>query len=63
MVEYLQNALQHDRVAGWKSGLGRLRMFFNAAPGVQSKKKADGADCDEKTWEEDMKERVGGWWW
>jgi hypothetical protein len=65
MVQYLENVLKYDRVSGWKSGLERLRMFFDAAPGVQSKKKADAVHSDEKTktWEEDMKERLGGWWW
>ena len=65
MVQYLENALKYDRVSGWKSGLERLRMFFDAAPGVHSKEKADGMDCDEntKTWQADMKEKLGGWWW
>ncbi len=65
MVQYLENVLKFNRVSGRKSGLERLRMFFNAAPGVHSKEKADGVDCDEKTnsWEEDMKEKLGGWWW
>jgi hypothetical protein len=40
-------------------------MFFGAAPGMQSRKKVDTVECDEKTktWEEDMKEKLGGWWW
>jgi hypothetical protein len=65
MAQYVENVLKYDRVSGRKSGLGRLKMFFDAAPGVQSGKKVDEADCNEKTktWEEDMKERLGGWWW
>ncbi len=66
MAQYLENALKYDRVSGWKSGLERLRMFFDAAPGVHSKEKADGVDCSNestKTCEENMKEKLGGWWW
>lgn len=65
MVQYLENTLKYDRVSGWKNGLERLRMFFNAAPGVHSIEKADGVDCNEdtKTCETDMKEKLGGWWW
>ena len=65
MAQYVENVLKYDRVSGRKSGLERLRMFFDAAPGVQSRKKVDEVDCDEKTktWEEDMKEKLGGWWW
>ena len=65
MVQYLENVLKYDHVSRWKSGLEGLRMFFDAAPGVHSEKKADGVDCDEKTktWEADMKERLGGWRW
>jgi len=65
MVQYLANVLKYDRISGRKSGLERLRMFFNASPGVHSEEKAGGMDCDEKTksWEEDMKEKLGGWWW
>jgi hypothetical protein len=65
MVQYLGNVLKYDRLFGRKSGLERLRMFLNAAPPVHSNEKADGAGCDEKTksWDEDMKEKVGGWWW
>ena len=62
-MQYLGNVLKYSRVSGRKSGLERLRMVFSATPDVQSRKNADGVDCDEKakTWEEDMKERVGGW--
>jgi len=65
MTQYIENVLKYDHVSGRKSGLERLRMFFNGAPGVHSKEKTDGVDCDEKTnsWEEDMKEKLGGWWW
>jgi hypothetical protein len=65
MVQYLENALKYDHVSRWKSGLERLRMFFDAAPSVHSEKKADELDCEEKTktWQEDMKERLGGWQW
>jgi hypothetical protein len=65
MVQYLENTLKYNRVSGWKSGLERLRMFFNATPGVYSEEKADGVDCIEntKTSEGGMKERLGGWWW
>jgi len=65
MLHYVDNVLRYDRVSRRKSGLERLRMFFYAAPGVQSRKKVDGVECDEKTktWEEDMKEKLGGWWW
>jgi hypothetical protein len=65
MVQYLENALKCDRVSRWKSGLERLRMFFDAAPSVHSEKKADELDCGEKTkpWEETMKEKLGGCWW
>jgi len=65
MGQYLQETLKYDRVSRWKSGLERLRMFFDAAPGVHSKEKADGVDCNEdtKTWQADMKERLGGCWW
>ena len=65
MAQYLENVLKYERVSGRKFGLERLRMFFDAAPGVPSKKNAEGLDSDEKTktWQEDMKERVGGWWW
>lgn len=65
MVQYLENALKYDRVSRWKSGLERLRMFFDAAPGAHSKEKVDGVDCNEdtKTWQADMKEKLGGWWW
>ena len=62
MAQYLENALKYDRVSGWKRGLERLRMFFDATPGVHSKEKADTADCSEdtKTWQADMKEKLGG---
>ncbi|MCJ7782303.1 MAG: hypothetical protein MUP41_00090 [Desulfobacterales bacterium] len=65
MVQYLENALKYDRVSRWKSWLERLRMFFDAEPGVHSKEKADRVDCNEdtKTWQADMKERLGGSWW
>jgi len=65
MVQYLENALKYDRVSGWKSGLERLRMFFDAAPGVSPKEKINEVDCSEdtKTCEADMKEKLGGWWW
>jgi hypothetical protein len=65
MAQYVENVLKYDRVSRRKSGLGRLRMFFDAAPGVQSRKKVDEGDCDgkTKTWEDDMKEKLGGWWW
>jgi hypothetical protein len=65
MAQYLENALKYNRVSGWKSGLERLRMFFDATPGAHSKEKADGVDRNEdtKTWQEDMKEKLGGWWW
>jgi hypothetical protein len=65
MAQYVENVLKYDRVSAPKSGLKRLRMFFDAAPGVASRKKGDKADCGEqtKTWEEDMKEKLGGWWW
>ncbi len=65
MVQYVENALKYNRVSGWKSGLERLRMFFDAAPSVRSKEKAERVDCNEdaKTWQEDMKEKLGGWWW
>ena len=65
MVQYLENVLNYDHVSRWKCGLERLRMFLEAAPGVHSENKADGADCNEKrkTWEENMKERLGGWRW
>ncbi len=65
MVQHLENVLKYDRVSGWKTGLERLRMFLDAAPGVDSREKADGVDCSEspKTFETDMKERLGGWWW
>ncbi len=63
MAQHVENVLKYD--LGRKSGLERLRMFFDAAPGVQSRKKVDEVDCGEKTktWEEDMKEKLGGWWW
>ena len=37
-------------------------MFFDATPGVHSKEKADTVDCSEdtKTWQADMKEKLGG---
>jgi hypothetical protein len=65
MAQYVENVLKCDRVSARKSGLERLRMFFDAAPGVQSRNRVDAADGDEKakTWEEDMKEKLGGWWW
>jgi len=65
MVQYLQNVLKYDHVSRWKSGLEKMRMFFDAAPGVRSKEKADGVDCAEETKapEADMKEKLGGWWW
>ena len=65
MVQYLENVLKFDHVSGWKYGLERLMLFFAAAPGVHSEKKADGVDCNEKTKarEADMKERLGGWRW
>ena len=65
MAQYLENALKYDRVPRWKSGLERLRMFFDAAPSVHSEKKANELDCEEKTmpWEEAMKEKLKGWWW
>jgi hypothetical protein len=65
MTQYVGNVLKYDRVSGRKSGLRRLKMLFDAAPGVQSGKNVDEADCNEKTktWEEDMKEKIGGWWW
>jgi len=65
MVQYLENALNYNRVSRWKSGLERLRMFFDAKAGVYSKEKAGGVDCNEdrKTPNGDMKETLGGWWW
>jgi len=40
-------------------------MVFDAAPDIRSREKDDGVDCQErtKTWEEDMKEKLGGFWW
>jgi hypothetical protein len=63
MVQYLENVLRYNRVSGWKSGLERVRMFFDATPSAYSKEKADGVDCNEdtKTWREDMEEKLGGW--
>jgi len=65
MVQYLQNVLKYGRVSRRKSGLERLKMVFDAAPDIRSREKADGVDCQErtKTWEEDMKEKLGGFWW
>lgn len=65
MAQYLENALKYRRVSGWKSGLERLRMFFDATAGVYSKEQADGVDGNEdtKTCGTDMKEKLGGWWW
>ncbi len=65
MAQSLGNVLNYDRVSGRKSGLETLRMFFNAALGLHSKEKAGVAGCDEETgkWEEDMKDKLGGWWW
>jgi hypothetical protein len=65
MGQYSENALRYDRASAWKSGLERLRMFFGAAPGVRAKEKTERVDCNEdtKTWQEDMKEKVGGCWW
>ena len=65
MAQYVENVLKYDRVSARKSGLERLRTFFDAAPGVQSRKQVDEAHSDEKTktWQEDMKEKLGGWWW
>jgi hypothetical protein len=65
MAQYLENALKYDRVSRRKSGLERLRMFFDAAPAVYSKEKADEVDCDQgaKMGDVDMKEKLGGWWW
>lgn len=65
MAQYLENTLKYEHVSKRKSGLERLRMLFETAPGAHSKEKADGVDCDEstKTSETDMKERLGGWWW
>ena len=62
MAQYIENVLKYDHVSGRKSGLERLRMFFNGAPGVHSKEKADTVDCSEdtKTWQADMKEKLGG---
>ncbi len=62
MLHYVDNVLRYDRVSTRKSGLERFRMLFDAAPGVQSTNKDDG-DEKTKTWQEDMKERLGGWWW
>jgi hypothetical protein len=63
MAQYAENVLKYDRVSARKSGLERLRMFFDAAPGVESRSKVDEADEAEKTRDEDMKEKLGGWWW
>jgi hypothetical protein len=65
MVQYLASVLRFDRLSGRKSGIERLGTVFDAAPGVGSREKADGVDSHEstKTWQEDMKERLGGWWW
>lgn len=65
MAQYAKNVLKYERVSERQSGLERLRMFFEAAPRVQSRKKVDEVDSGEKpkTWEEDMKEKLGGWWW
>ncbi len=65
MAQSLENVLKYDHVSGHKSGLRKLRMFFLSAPGAHSREKADVVDGDEKTnaWREEMKEKLGGYWW
>ena len=65
MAQYLENAIKLDRASGKKSGLERLRMFFDAAPAAHSKERTDEAEGDQqaKTGDVDMKEKLGGWWW
>jgi len=62
MAQYLENVLKYDRLSQWKRGSERLRMFFDATPGVQSERKADRADSNQctKIWKADMNERLGG---
>ncbi len=65
MAQCLENVLKYDRASGRKSGLEKLRAFFAAAAGVHPKER-DAADCsseETKPWEEDMKEKLGGYWW
>ncbi len=61
MAQYVENVLKSERISGRKSGLERLRMFFGIVPGVQSGEKVD--DEKTKTWEDEMKEKLGGCWW
>ena len=65
MGQYLENALKYDLVSGWRSGLGRLKMLFDAAAVAPSKEGVNEVDCDQeaKTRDADMKEKLGGWWW
>jgi len=64
MVQYVENALKYNRVFRWKSGLERLRTFFDAALGVQSREKADEVDLDEmrERCQEAMDRKLRGWW-
>ncbi len=63
MNHYSGNVLKYDRVSGWKYRLEKLRLFFESAPGVDSKEKTDTGERNEKTLDGDMKETLGGWWW
>lgn len=65
MGQSLENVLKYHRIAGWRSGLVRLRMLFGAVPAAHSKEKVNEVDCDQesKTRDVDMKEKLGGWWW
>jgi hypothetical protein len=64
MANYLEGVAKYNDVSGWRHTLGKLRVFFDTASTVDSKEKTSGADCDDKGWEEEMKERLsGGRWW
>jgi hypothetical protein len=63
MVQYLELVLKRDLASGWRQTLGKLRLFFDSAPTVNSNDKADGSGGDEETEEMDWKQRFGKNWY
>jgi hypothetical protein len=54
MGQYLELVLKRDFASGWTHTVKKVRLFFEKTSEVGPKT---------KTWEEDMKEKLGGWWW
>jgi hypothetical protein len=64
MASHLEGVVKYNDVSGWRHTLGKLRVFFDAPSQAVSKKEASGVDWNDKTWEEEMKEKLsGGRWW